>query len=209
MTVLAAVVAVFVLFVGLQGAYLFGGLDTLEATGITLRRVRATRLLRARGGGLPGGRAGRSGSSAWPAIGPACSSGWQSALVVLTGVVIASSALRLRLYQEAYGWTELRFYVLATIVLMAVGAIALLAALVTDRVRWIGHVLIVAALAIGLAVNLIGPVRFIIEQNVARVLESRASCRRRKQRARRALRDLARRRCRAGAGSGAAGHRRR
>jgi hypothetical protein len=93
-----------------------------------------------------------------------------TALVVLTGVVIASSALRLRLYQEAYGWTELRFYVLAAIVLLAVGAITLLAALATDRVRWVGHVLIGVALAIGLALNLVGPVRFISDQNVARVL---------------------------------------
>ena len=89
--------------------------------------------------------------------------------------MIASSALRLRLYQEAYGWTELRFYVLATIVLLAVGAIALLATLATDRVRWIGHLLIGAGLAIGLGLNLIGPVRFIAEQNVARVLIRRWS----------------------------------
>ena len=168
-TVLAAVVAVFVLFVGLQGAYLFGGLDTLEATGISYaeyaRRgffeLAAVAFL---AGGLVIGAERLARDRTRPLIGLAIG------LVVMTGVVIGSSALRLRLYQEAYGWTELRFYVLATIVLMAVAAIALLAALVTDRVRWIGHVLIVTALAIGLAVNLIGPVRFIIEQNVARVL---------------------------------------
>jgi hypothetical protein len=169
-TVLTAVVAVFVLFVGLQGAYLFGGLDTLEATGISYaeyaRRgffeLAAVAFL---AGGLVIG-VERLARERTPLL-----IGLAIGLVVMTGVVIASAALRLRLYQEAYGWTELRFYVLATIVLLAVAAIALLAALVTDRVRWIGHVLIVVALAIGLAVNLIGPVRFISEQNVARVLD--------------------------------------
>jgi hypothetical protein len=33
------------------------------------------------------------------------------ALIALTGVVLASAALRLRLYQDAYGWTELRLCV--------------------------------------------------------------------------------------------------
>ena len=171
-TVLAAVVAVFALFVGLQGAYLFGGLDTVEATGVSYaeyaRRgffeLAAVALL---SGGLVIGAERLARDRTRLLIGLAVG------LVAMTGVVIASSALRLRLYQEAYGWTELRFYVLASIVLLAVGAIALLAALVTDRVRWIGHVLIVAGLGIGLAVNLIGPVRFISEQNVARVLDPR------------------------------------
>ena len=78
--------------------------------------------------------------------------------------------MRLWLYQEAYGWTELRLYVVAAIALLAVMVVALVVALATDRVRWIGHVVIVAALVIGLGLNVIGPVRFITEQNVARVL---------------------------------------
>ncbi len=91
--------------------------------------------------------------------------------MLLTAVVIASAALRLRLYQEAYGWTELRLYVLATICLLAIAAVALLAQLATDRVRWFGHALIASALAIGLGLNVLGPARFITEQNVARVLD--------------------------------------
>ena len=169
-TVLGSVSAVFLLFVVLQGAYLFGGRDTLEATGITYadyaRRgffeLVAVALL---AGGLIIGVERLVRDRTRLLVGMAI------ALVVLTGVVIVSSALRLRLYQDAYGWTELRFYVLATIVLLGFGAIALLTALATDRVRWIGHVLIGGALAIGLALNVIGPVRFISEQNVARVLD--------------------------------------
>ena len=93
------------------------------------------------------------------------------ALAALTGVVLASAAMRLRLYQEAYGWTELRLYVVAAVGLLAVMVVALLITLATNRVRWIGHVVIVTALVIGLALNVIGPVRFITEQNVARVLD--------------------------------------
>ncbi len=169
-TVLSAVAAVFLLFVVLQGAYLFGGLDTLQATGIGYAEYArrgffelvAVAFL---AGGLVIGVERFATHRTRLLVGVAM------AMVVLTGVVIASSALRLRLYQEAYGWTELRFYVLATIIVLAVGAISLLAALAMDRVRWIGHVLIGAALVIGLGLNLIGPVRFISEQNLARVLD--------------------------------------
>jgi len=169
-TVLAVVIGIFAVFVGLQAAYLFGGLDTLEASGLTYaeyaRRgfaelvvvailagslvIGADRLARRRTAMVVAGAIG---------------------LAVLTGVVIASSALRLMLYQDAYGWTELRLYVLATIGWLAVGTIGLVIGLVFDRVRWIGHGLLVAALAVGLALNVLGPARFITEQNVARLLD--------------------------------------
>ncbi|HEX7196008.1 MAG TPA: DUF4173 domain-containing protein [Candidatus Limnocylindria bacterium] len=168
--VLAAVVVVFAFFVVLQAAYLFGGLDTLKATGLTYAEYArrgffelvAVAIL---AGGLVVGIERLTAARTRRLLAIAIS------LVVLTGVVLASAAVRLRLYQEAYGWTELRLYVLATIALLAVGGVALLVALVTDRVRWIGHALIVAALSIGVALNVIGPVRFINEQNVARVLD--------------------------------------
>ncbi|MGH2401428.1 MAG: DUF4153 domain-containing protein [Candidatus Limnocylindria bacterium] len=169
-TVLGAVVVVFAFFVALQGAYLFGGLDTLEATGLTYAEYArrgffelvAVAIL---AGGLVVGVERLCRARTRVLLGTAMS------LVVLTGAVLASATLRLHLYQEAYGWTELRLYVLATIALLAIGGIALLVALVSNRVRWIGHALIVAALAIGVVLNVIGPVRFITEQNVARVLD--------------------------------------
>jgi hypothetical protein len=170
LTVLLAVDALFLGFVLLQGAYLFGGLDTLGATGLTYAEY-------ARRGffelvavvALAGGlivvveriTRDRSRELLGAAIG----------LAVLTGVVLVSAALRLRLYQEAYGWTELRLYVVATIVLLAVGLLCLIVTLAADRVRWIGHALIATGLVIGLGLSLIGPVRFITEQNVARALD--------------------------------------
>jgi F0F1-type ATP synthase assembly protein I len=169
-TVLVLVNAVFAGFVALQAAYLFGGLDTMQAIGLSYaeyaRRgffelvavavlavglvIAIDRLARTRPSRLIG-----SGV----------------ALMVLTGAVLVSSAHRMRLYQEAYGWTELRLYVLATIAILAVVLIGMVTGLLVDRVRWIGHVAIIAGLVVGIGLNVIGPVRFITEQNVARLAD--------------------------------------
>ncbi|MEO7295665.1 MAG: DUF4173 domain-containing protein [Candidatus Limnocylindria bacterium] len=169
-TVLIAVVALFAVFVALQGAYLFGGLDTLEAAGLTYAEYARRGFFElvavaalAAGLVMTAERLARDRTRLLIVA--------ATGLGLLTSVVLVSATLRLRLYQEAYGWTELRLYVLATIVLLAIGLAALIGALVADRVRWIGHVLVAAALAIGLALNLVGPVRFITQRNVARALD--------------------------------------
>ena len=169
-TILVMVNAVFAGFVAVQAAYLFGGLDTMQAIGLSYaeyaRRgffelvavavlavglvVALDRLTRTRTSWLIGAGV---------------------ALMILTGAVLVSSAVRMRLYQEAYGWTELRLYVLATIALLAVVLLAMVAGLLLNRVRWIGHVAVVAGLVVGVGLNVIGPVRFITEQNVARLAD--------------------------------------
>jgi hypothetical protein len=93
------------------------------------------------------------------------------ALAGLTAVVLASAFLRLRIYQDAYGWTELRFYVLATIAWLAVGIGLTVVLLARDRMRWLLHGLAICAVAILVAINVVGPARLIAEQNVARVLD--------------------------------------
>jgi hypothetical protein len=42
--------------------------------------------------------------------------------------------------------------------------------LATDRTKWLPHVMVVLSVLFGVAFNVIGPVRFIAEQNVARVI---------------------------------------
>jgi Domain of unknown function (DUF4173) len=171
-TVLAVVDGIFVIFVALQAAYLFGGLDTLAASGLTYaeyaRRGFAELVVVAFLAGSLVIGADRLAARRTAAVLTGV-----IALALLTGVVIASAALRLMLYQAAYGWTELRLYVLATIAWLGIGTVGLVAALVLDRVRWIGHGLLAAALAVGLVLNVIGPARFITEQNVARLLDPR------------------------------------
>ena len=93
------------------------------------------------------------------------------ALVALTGVVLASAALRLRLYQDAYGWTEIRLYVLAAIVTIGLGLAAMAALVLADRSRWIPHTLAVLGICSLVALNLVAPAAFVASQNVARVID--------------------------------------
>jgi hypothetical protein len=169
-TVLVLVNTLFAGFLILQAAYLFGGLDTMQAIGISYAEYArrgffelvAVAVL-AVGLAIALDRLARPRKE-W-LIGAGV------ALMALTGAVLVSSAFRMRLYQEAYGWTELRLYVLATIALLALVLLAMVAALLMDRVRWIGHVAVVAGLVVGIGLNVIGPVRFITDQNVARLAD--------------------------------------
>lgn len=169
MTVLVVLDLLFAGFVALQGAYLFGGQDTVAASGLTYAgyaRRGFFELLTVAfvvGGLILAMEATvtrRTRAYLAAAMG----------LVALTAVVLASALLRLRLYQEAYGWTELRFYVLAAIVWLAIGCLFAVVTLATDRSRWLIHGMIGLSIAFGVAFNLIGPVRLVAEQNLARAI---------------------------------------
>ncbi|MDQ3871111.1 MAG: DUF4173 domain-containing protein, partial [Chloroflexota bacterium] len=169
---LLAVDLLFAAFVLVQAAYLFGGRDTLEATGLTYSayaRRGFFELLFAAGlvGALLLGVEATIGARPRRYLTAAL------VLVVLTAVVLASATLRLRLYQEAYGWTELRFYALAAIcwLLLALGGGGAL--LLLRRTRWVVHLLLVAGLAVAAACNVIGPQAFVTSQNLARALDPR------------------------------------
>ena len=169
-TILIAVDVLFAVFVVLQVAYLFGGQDTLAATGLPYAEY-------ARSGFfelvwvavLAGGLLATVHAVAARRTGALVGAGL--ALAGLTAVVLASALLRLRIYQDAYGWTELRFYVLATIVWLGIGIGVTIALLATDRMRWLLHGLALAAIVVLVGMNLVGPSRLIAEQNVARVLD--------------------------------------
>ena len=170
LVVLVALDLLFAAFVSVQVEYLFGGRDTVGAYGFTYSEY-------ARRGffelvavaGLAGAllmaleRFVRRRSVAYVAAG--------IALCVLTGVVIASAAQRLSLYQRAFGWTELRFYVLAAIVWLGVCVLAAVVALLTDRSRWLFHAVGASAVVAALIVNAVGPQAFVARQNLARALD--------------------------------------
>jgi hypothetical protein len=170
LVVLVAIDLIVGLFVALQVAYLFGGLDTLAAAGMKYSDyARRGYFELVAAAALAGGIlvaleyqvTRRSRPYVVLAIG----------LVGLTIVVLASAALRLKLYQDAYGWTELRLYVAVSIAAMAVTLAALAAFLATDRTRWLGHAMVVIGLVSLVGLNLLAPAAFVAERNLARVID--------------------------------------
>lgn len=168
--ILAGVDLVVGLFVGLQLAYLFGGLDTLAAAGMTYsdyaRRgyfelVAASAI----SGGILVGLEYQVVRRTRVYLALA------AGLVVLTLVVLASAALRLQLYQDAYGWTELRLYVAVSIVAMAATLVTMAALLLIDRTRWLGHAMAVIGVVALVGLNVISPPAFVAERNLARVID--------------------------------------
>ncbi len=168
--VLVLVDAVSAAFVALQLAYLFGGLDTLAAAGMTYSDYARRGFFELVAAAcLAGGLivaleiATDRRTPAYVVAG--------AILFGLTFVVLASAWLRLDLYQQAYGWTELRFYVAAAIVTLAVAVALGAALLVAGRMRWLGHGLAVIGLGSLLVVNALAPAAVVAERNVARAID--------------------------------------
>ena len=169
-TILVAVDVLFAVFVVLQVAYLFGGQDTLAATGLPYAQYARSGFFElvwvaVLAGGLLATVHALAARRSPVLVGAGL------ALAGLTAIVLVSALLRLRIYQEAYGWTELRFYVLATIAWLAIGIAVTTVLLARDRMRWLLHGLALGAIAVLVGINLVGPSRLIAEQNVARVID--------------------------------------
>ena len=169
LTVLAIVNLLFAAFALVQIVYLFGGASTLSAIGMSYSDyARQGYFQLAVAVGLAGQLlvavhlvTGRTTAFVVGAF----------SLLVLIGVILASAGFRLRLYQEAYGWTELRFYVAASILWLATAAAVAAFLLWRDRMRWLAHGLAAGAVAITLGVSAIGPHAFVTHENLARVLD--------------------------------------
>ena len=120
--VLASIDMLFLVFVALQAAYLFGGLDTLAASGMTYsdyaRRGFGELIAVAVLAGILlvvlGNLVSERGAMYRLLA---------SLLAVMTGFVVVSALMRITLYQQAYGWTELRFYTVAGIGWLAISAV--------------------------------------------------------------------------------------
>ena len=133
-TVLVVVDLLFAAFVALQLAYLFGGRDTLALAGLTYADYARRGFFELVAVARAGRDARRRASSSPCAGGRAPARSRVLALLALTASSSLSAFVRLRLYQDAYGWTELRFVVLTAIVWLAVAlaATAWLAARAAD-----------------------------------------------------------------------------
>jgi hypothetical protein len=170
LVVLVVIDILFGVFIVLQLAYLFGGMDTLAAAGITYAeygRRGFFELLFAAGlaGVLVAGLESIVATRTRPYLAVSL------VLVGLTAAVLVSALQRMRLYQEAYGWTELRFWALAGIVFVgiALGATAIL--LVRNRTSRLPHAL--AAILVGVlgVVNVVGPQAFVADRNLERIFD--------------------------------------
>ncbi len=170
LVVLVLVDLLFAAFVALQVAYLFGGLDTLAAAGLTYadyaRRgffelLAAAALAAAVVATLDARVRRRSRGFVVAAL----------ALLALTGITLVSSFLRLRLYQDAYGWTELRFWVLLSIGWLAVALVAVGVLVVLGRSSRLVHVLGALGVAGMLVANVIGPQGFVAARNLERAVD--------------------------------------
>lgn len=170
LVILAVIDLVVGAFVVLQVAYLFGGLDTLAAAGIPYAQY-------ARRGFFELVAAACLASSVVVVLEATIERRTRlylaalAALIALTALVLFSAALRLDLYQAAYGWTELRLYVLAAIVAMGAGLVVMLGLVLADRSRWLGHALAVLGLVSLVGLNLVAPAAFVATRNIERVVD--------------------------------------
>ena len=162
--------ALFLLFVGLQLAYLFGGRDTLDAAGITYSAYArrgffelvavATLVV---GGLFVLGLVTYGRSRAYVAA--------ASTLVLLALVVLVSAASRMDLYQQAYGWTELRFYAGAAIAYLAIALVIVAWAVWRSRMAFALQQLVIAAVAVALVANGVGPAAFVAAADLRRAID--------------------------------------
>jgi hypothetical protein len=169
LTVLIGLDLLFGTFVLLQLAYLFGGLDTLAASGLTYANYARRGFFELLAVGFLAGMV-IAGLEAAVAERRRSYVATLLLLVALSAVILASSFLRLRLYQDAYGWTELRFYVLASIAFLAAGFAAAAGLVARDQSRWLPHAVAAAGVAVFLAINIVGPQAFVTDRNLDRAL---------------------------------------
>ncbi|HSS34804.1 MAG TPA: DUF4173 domain-containing protein, partial [Patescibacteria group bacterium] len=169
--VLVAIDLVFAAFVAIQVAYLFGGLDTLAASGQTYSEYATRGFHELVAVAILAGAIILSLEALVVDRRPRIYVAAATCLLILTAVVLTSAFLRLRLYQDAYGWTELRFYVFTAIVGLGLSIGLVVVLLIRDQSRWAIHGLGLIVLFVAVGVNLVGPHAFVAGQNLARAAD--------------------------------------
>jgi hypothetical protein len=92
-----------------------------------------------------------------------------SGLMIATTIIILASAwLRLQLYEEAYGFTILRVYPHVFMVWLAVLFAFLLILLIIRKPRYVATGALLAAIGFVVTMNIMNPDAFIVRQNLAR-----------------------------------------
>jgi hypothetical protein len=170
-TVLGAVDVLFGGFMAIQGTYFFGGLDTLARTGMTYSEYArrgffellavaclSVGLLCALA--IITRRETRGQRLAFEAT--------SMAMIALVLGLLASAFQRMLLYEQAYGFTQLRLYTHSFMLWLAVVMALFLLALRRRTSRLFSYGVVVAALAYLAALNIANPDALIVRENVAR-----------------------------------------
>lgn len=171
LTVLVLVDLLFGGFMAIQGAYFFGGLDTLARTGMTyaeyarrgffeLLAVACLAL------GLLCTLAiitRRPVPSHRRAFNAAC-----TAMIALVLGLLASAFQRMQLYEHAYGYTELRIYTHSFMIWLAVVLALFVVALLRGRPQVFTFGGLVSLVAYVLVLNLANPDALIVRENIGR-----------------------------------------
>jgi hypothetical protein len=167
---LVAIDVLFASFVAIQLTYLFGGRDTVDAAGIAYSAYGRHGFFELVGVAvLVAGLlfvielVARSRPRAYPIA--------ALALIALTGVILASAAFRMDLYQHAYGWSELRFHAFGAMAFLALALAIFAWAVIARRMEFAVQPIVLAALSVAVATNLIGPSAFVARANIARVVD--------------------------------------
>ncbi|MEO8626003.1 MAG: DUF4173 domain-containing protein [Candidatus Limnocylindrales bacterium] len=166
-TVVGVLDVLFAIFVIIQAAYLFPGGDPLSASGLTYAEYARRGFFELVVVAVLSGAVILALD--WLVDRATLSFKLATAgLALMTGIVLISAAVRLDIYQQVYGWTELRFYVLAAIAMLAFGVVVTIVAITARRVGAVPKLVLAGGLVIALACNVIGPQAFVTTHNVER-----------------------------------------
>ena len=173
--VLSLVVVVFLSFVAVQFAYLFGGESNINAAGYTYADY-------ARRG------FGELVAVAFLALGMiyvlamvtrlesprkrTAFFGLCAAIVLLVGVMLLSAYQRLILYEQAYGFSRLRTHTHAAIIWLAVAFVVFLVLLGLGRLRQLAPAALALTAAFTMTLVLLNVDAFIVDRNALRYAES-------------------------------------
>jgi len=177
MVVLSAVDLLFVGFVAIQFAYLFGGQGNITAAGYTYseyaRRgfgelvavaILSLGLIMALGTWV---KRQKKRHNTW-------FNGLSAALVGLVSVILISALKRLLLYENAYGFTRLRTYTHVAIYWMGLLFVVFLVLLITGHLRRIALVAVLSVVGFVATLNLLNVDAFITNRNTVRLAETGA-----------------------------------
>lgn len=171
LTVLSAVNLLFGGFLLVQGAYFFGGLDTLARTRMTYAEYARRGFFELLVVAL------LALGLVWTlALVTRRESFWQRRAFKLAGALLialvlgllASAFQRMLLYEQAYGFTELRVYTHSFMLWLAVILLLFLAALLGERPRLFAFGSFVAALVYLATLNVANPDALIVQANITR-----------------------------------------